>query len=106
MNRVKQKWKEFIVWFVNSQGYTNLRIEKCEIEQIVYYGNNRRHDPDNSVPKFILDGLVDSGMIIDDDDRHITKLSLSCSTDLERPRTEIVFKHIQYENQNDIKENR
>ena len=30
MNALKQKWKDFIVWFVRAQGYANLRIEKCK----------------------------------------------------------------------------
>lgn len=89
MNALKQKWKDFIKWFVNEQGYSNLRIEKCEIDQVVYYPNNRRHDADNSVPKFILDGLVESGMIVDDDSNHVTKLTLSCKTDTMHPRTEL-----------------
>lgn len=93
MNSLKQKWKDFIKWFVVEQGYSNLRIEKCEIEQTVYYPNNRRHDTDNSVPKFILDGLVESGMIIDDDSNHITKLTLSCKTDIIHPRTELRIKY-------------
>ncbi len=92
MNALKQKWKDFIVWFVDNQGYTNLRIDKCEIEQTVYYPNNRRHDTDNSVPKFILDGLVQSGMIIDDDSSHIIKLQLKCKTDVKHPRTELLIK--------------
>lgn len=77
MNALKQKWKDFIVWFIRAQGYANLHIEQCEVEQTVYYPNNRRHDIDNSVPKFVLDGLVESGMIVDDDCKHITKLILS-----------------------------
>lgn len=89
MNALKQKWKDFIIWLVNERGYTNLHINKCEISQTVYYPNNRRHDTDNSVPKFILDGLVESGMIIDDDSAHVTKLTLMCATDIERPRTEL-----------------
>ena len=92
MNALKQKWKDFVCWFVEEQGYTNLHIEKCEITQIVYYPNHRRHDADNSVPKFILDGLVLSGMIIDDDSEHITKLTLECETDIEHPRTELHIK--------------
>lgn len=92
MNSLKQKWKEFIVWLVNIQGYTNLHINKCEIVQTVYYPNNRRHDIDNSVPKFILDGLVQSGMINDDDSAHITKLTLQCKVDVNNPRTELLFK--------------
>lgn len=92
MNALKQKWKDFIVWFVDNQGYTNLRIDKCEIIQTVYYPNNRRHDPDNSVGKFILDGLVQSGLIIDDDSSHISQLTLRCKTDLKHPRTELLIK--------------
>ena len=92
MNALKQRWKDFIKWFVASRGYTSLAIKKCEIYQTVYYPNNRRHDPDNSVPKFILDGLVESGMLEDDDSKHITKLVLECMVDTECPRTEIVIK--------------
>lgn len=94
MNALKQKWKDFICWFVESKGYSNLHIEKCEIYQTVYYPNNRRHDPDNSVPKFILDGLVQSGMLSDDDSKHIKKLTLRCLVDTEYPRTEITLKLI------------
>lgn len=89
MNALKQRWKEFVQWLVDEQGYTNLRIERCEIHQIVYYPTNRRHDVDNSTPKFILDGLVESGMIVDDDMRHIAKLILECGIDKEHPRTEL-----------------
>lgn len=92
MNALKQKWKDFIEWFVIEQGYANLHIEECEISQTVYYDNNRRHDNDNSVPKFILDGLVQSGMIVDDDSLHVTSLTLKCRTDASHPRTELIFK--------------
>ena len=92
MNALKQKWKDFIIWFVDDQGYSNLRIEKCELTFTAYYPNNRRHDPDNSTPKFILDGLVESGMLVDDDSVHLRSLTLKCDVDLDRPRTEIQFK--------------
>jgi Holliday junction resolvase RusA-like endonuclease len=89
MNLLKRKWKDFIVWFVENQGYANLRVEECEISQTIYYPTNRRHDIDNSVPKFILDGLVESGMVVDDDSKHITKLTLQCFVDSSHPRTEL-----------------
>ena len=92
MNSLKQKWKDFIVWFVESKGYTNLQIDKCEMLFKTYYSNNRRHDIDNSVPKFIIDGLTLSGLIVDDDSEHLTKLTLQCFSDIERPRTEIIIK--------------
>lgn len=92
MNALKQKWKDFIVWFVEDKGYTNLRIDRCEITQTVYYPNNRRHDIDNTTPKFILDGLVQSGIIVDDDSLHIEKLTLMCKIDKSHPRTELSIK--------------
>ena len=92
MNALKQRWKDFIRWYVDEQGYSNLRIDKCEVHQKIYYPTNRRHDPDNTTPKFILDGLVESGMIIDDDSTHITKLTLECGYDKEYPRTELYIK--------------
>lgn len=102
MNALKQRWKSFIRWFVEEQGYTNLRIKTCEISQKIYYPNNRRHDIDNSTPKFVLDGLVESGMIIDDDNKHITKLTLECGTDIEHPRTEITIKVMSLEKTEEI----
>lgn len=89
MNALKQKWKDFIIWFIENQGYSNLHIEKCEMKFTIYYSTNRRHDIDNGVPKFILDGFSESGFIVDDDSRHLTTLTLQCGYDKENPRTEI-----------------
>ena len=89
MNALKQRWKDFIVWFIEDQGYSNLRIQKCELSFFTYYPTHRRHDVDNSCPKFILDGLCESGFIVDDDCEHVTKLTLQCFVDTEAPRTEI-----------------
>lgn len=97
MNALKQKWKDFIKWFVEEQGYANLRIQKCEICQTIYYPTNRRHDIDNSVPKFILDGLVESKMIVDDDMKHITRLTMECGVDSCYPRTVLKIKVYEFE---------
>ena len=89
MNALKGKWKDFIVWFVDQQGLANLRIERCELVFTTYFNTSRRHDVDNTCPKFILDGLCESGLIVDDDCTHVQKITLSCGVDKERPRTEI-----------------
>lgn len=94
MNALKGKWKQFMVWFVEREGYTNLHIDQCEMTFKTYFPNHRRHDPDNCTPKFLLDGMVESGMIIDDDMEHIRMLSLVCGIDTERPRTEIIITKI------------
>lgn len=89
MNALKQRWKEFIEWFVENSEYKEMRVEQCELKFTTYYGTSRRHDIDNGCPKFILDGLCESGFIIDDDSKHITSLTMQCSVDTENPRTEI-----------------
>lgn len=50
MNALKQRWKNFICWFIETQGYSNLHIENCEMKFITYYKTNRRHDIDNGCP--------------------------------------------------------
>lgn len=92
MNALKQKWKDFIVWFIDNQGYSNLHINRCEMIFTTYYKTNRRHDVDNSTPKFILDGFSESGFINDDDITHLIKLTLKCAVDNDNPRTEIMIK--------------
>lgn len=90
MNALKGKWKAFITWMIERQGYTNLHIKRCELHFKTFYPNHRRHDIDNSVPKFIIDGLVESKFVEDDDFECVTKLTLECFIDTENPRTEII----------------
>lgn len=89
MNALKQTWKDFISWFVEKQGYKNLNIEQCDMTFISYFKTKIRKDCDNFVPKFILDGLAEAKLIIDDDSLHIQSLTLKCGYDKENPRTEI-----------------
>lgn len=89
MNALKQRWKQFIAWFIEREGFKDTKIEKCTLAFKVFYPTNRRHDVDNITPKFIIDGLVESGLIEDDDSEHITKLTLECGIDANRPRTEM-----------------
>ena len=89
MNALKQRWKEFIAWFIENSEYSDIHIEQCELRFTTYYGTARRHDIDNGCPKFILDGLCENGFIIDDDSKHITSLTMQCFVDTENPRTEI-----------------
>ena len=91
MNGEKQKWKDFIMWVVSHLGYTDLKLSSYELYVIVYMPTKRRSDPDNQSPKFILDGLVESGMLIDDDGEHMKKLSISTRYDKDNPRTELLF---------------
>ena len=107
MNALKQKWKDFSAWLIRRSEYRDIRIEQCELKFITYYGTARRHDIDNGCPKFILDGLCESGFIIDDDSKHITSLTMQCFVDADNPRTEIevyVSKFLTEYNNEELKE--
>lgn len=89
MNALKGKWKDFITWVVKEQGYDNLHIDRCDLIFDTFYATYRRHDVDNSCPKFIIDGLCEGGLIVDDSSEHVESLLLRCGVDAEHPRTEI-----------------
>jgi len=89
MNNLKQKWKDFIVWWVTDLGYE--QMNKVKMTFTVYFPTKRRHDVDNQVPKFILDGFVEAGLIPDDDEEHLTELTLKTGYDKNNPRTEIII---------------
>ncbi len=89
MNSEKQKWKDFIVWLVNKYNLQNRKIDNAEITFIYYFPTKHRHDADNYTPKFAMDGLTESGLLVDDDFEHIKTLTICGGYDKENPRTEI-----------------
>ena len=89
MNALKQKHKDFGVWLINKLGLQDRQLDKFEMEFSIYMPTKRRSDNDNFVPKFILDAFTESGFIVDDDNKHLTKLIITSGYDKENPRTEI-----------------
>lgn len=94
MNNEKQKWKEFIVWLVNKYKLNKLKIKKAELIFTYYFPTKHRHDADNYTPKFAMDGLVESGLLIDDDFEHIKVLSIKGGYDKNNPRVEILIRRL------------
>lgn len=90
-NNIKQTWKDFIIWYVREIGLDNIGINKCQITYTTYFKTNRRHDADNISPKFIFDGFVEAGLLIDDDLEHITSLTINGGIDKENPRMEFLI---------------
>ena len=90
MNALKQKWKDFGCWWMEKLGYSGLKLEKFQMTFITYLNSHRRLDPDNTVPKFILDSFTEAGFIVDDDGQHLLSLTLKTDYDKENPRTEII----------------
>lgn len=93
MNNLKQQWKEFGQWVVNYYGYNDLNIDDCEISFEHIFKSKKRKDPDNYIPKFFLDAMVSSGMIIDDSLNVIKQLNLVCKYGEEDKTIITVFPH-------------
>ena len=92
MNGEKQKWKEFIVWLAHKYNLQDKQIDNAEIIFTYYFPTKHRHDADNYTPKFAMDGLTESGLLVDDDFEHIRTLTICGGYDKENPRTEILIK--------------
>ena len=91
MNTLKQKWKDFVVYWIKSEGLNNRKLNDFDVVQTIFFDTKIRHDTDNLVPKFILDGFSESGFIVDDDDKHMHSLTLKTGYDKNNPRTEFEF---------------
>ena len=93
MNALKQKWKDFGVWWVKSLGLNGLKLERFGMDVAIFMPTNRRFDLDNfGNCKLILDSFTESGLIVDDDSKHLVKLCITGGVDKENPRTEIVLR--------------
>jgi Holliday junction resolvase RusA-like endonuclease len=95
VGKMKQDWKDFIIWLMDYQGLTNIKIKKCKEYLNLFFDTNRRHDSDNYVPKFINDGLTAAGVIVDDDFSCINTLIVNGYIDVLDPRTEIILEVIE-----------
>ena len=89
MNALKQKWKDFVCFWMKLEKLENKKLDSFDITITVFFDTKRRHDVDNQVPKFILDGFTEVGFIVDDDEKHLHSLTLKTGYDKENPRTEI-----------------
>ena len=89
MNKLKQDWKEYMIWLVDKNNMRGLNIKTCELIYEFYKPTKRRFDCDNHTPKFTNDGLVEANVIVDDDYLHCNPLTIYCSYDKENPRMEI-----------------
>lgn len=70
--------------------------KKCEVAAEFFYQQKRRHDDENAMVsiKPAYDGIVDAGLVADDDSIHMRKLPPAFSVDRENPRVELTIKRV------------
>jgi len=84
--KVKKQWESLLIVLLRGCK----RVEK-PVVRITYYPDiERRRDKDNMTPKFIMDGLVKSGVIMDDNSK-VVDLDWSIGPVMESGRTEIMI---------------
>lgn len=88
---LKQAWGDYAQWLVEVNGYKDLQLDGCIGYVKVFRPTKRRFDADNISPKFLLDGIVKAGMLVDDDVNHLNPLILYGDYDKNDPRMEIIF---------------
>lgn len=81
-------------------------VQECEIESmpweyvvvgaIFYFKDKRRRDQDNFMGslKAVYDGIVDSGLVPDDDYKHMQRGALEFGTDRKCPRVDLTITRI------------
>ena len=85
----KKEWAEIIrLYTLKNKPYKP--IKQCRLTLFYYFKDKTRRDPDNYSGKFILDGLVKSGIIYDDSFFNIN-LILKASVDKSNPRLHIII---------------
>jgi len=79
MNVVSQRWHKFIIWLIKTQypNYLDINLTNSYIGFTFVKIRKARWDIDNMVPKHIIDGMVQSGIFIDDNYEHVRCISLS-----------------------------
>lgn len=95
--KAKKQWTEDISWLAKEKAQ---ELDEAPIDKPVtiiykyYFPTAHKRDPDNFAAgaKFLLDGLVEGGLLEDDDFEHIPNLKMDTpEIDRDNPRTEIII---------------
>ena len=67
--------------------------DKATVQATFYHGSRRRRDDVNALQmlKSGYDGIVESGLLVDDDHEHLTTLPATFRIDRECPRVELLI---------------
>lgn len=90
--QLKQEWKDLVSQLCRPRPKTPLPYAMVTLEY--YFKDRKRRDPDNYSGKMILDGLTESGIIVDDSFHHID-LQIRGRVDKKHPRTEITIQGVE-----------
>ncbi|MBP2652601.1 MAG: hypothetical protein H6Q73_170 [Firmicutes bacterium] len=70
-SEIKKRWEQEVWAAAVNARVKGLNLLKAKVHIVYEFKTNARRDKDNYTPKFIMDGLVKSGVIVDDNDSNI-----------------------------------
>lgn len=90
--RLKRENTDYVMW--QTKGLQPIKHYPLHVH-ITWYTRNTRVDPDNTAfaKKYILDALVENGILKDDSRKMISGFSDEFEVDQEKPRIEIRLTH-------------
>lgn len=68
-------WRRATYWYARqAMGTKPVRFAHAHVQILIGFTDNRRRDISNWAPtaKAVVDGIVDAGVLVDDDDAHMT----------------------------------
>jgi crossover junction endodeoxyribonuclease RusA len=84
----KESWIEEIGWLAKQEKIAGLELQNARVEIRYYFPTKHRKDADNYTPKFLMDSLVQAGVIVDDNASDVY-INWKILYDKDNPRTEI-----------------
>jgi crossover junction endodeoxyribonuclease RusA len=81
---------------VEAEGVESAPWEYAKVAPLFYYRDKRRRDQDNAMAslKAAYDGIVDSGLVQDDDYKHMGRTIPEFHIDREYPRVELIITRV------------
>lgn len=98
--KIKKQWENDIFYStrvvkqVDEKVCKKMPYKQAKIKITYYFKTKHRHDKDNYTPKFILDGLVKAGIILDDSDKIIGQTEIIFDYDKDNPRTKVMIEEV------------
>jgi len=92
--KIKKNYDDIVCFYAQQQGIKF--FEKVKLN-ITYYMSNKKMDPDNicAAKKFILDGLVDAGVLKDDSWDIVKGFKENWEVDKDNPRIEVELEEVE-----------
>jgi len=91
-----KKYRKLTKEAVENELIDTIPWTKVTVKATFYFARKRRRDPDNATGslKAAYDGMVDAGLIVDDDYDHMTRLPPVFLLDRKCPRVELVIERM------------